>query len=118
MLHAAAAVAEAAALAGTLAEEVELGAAGIAATDKLNRCDHGAVEGKLTFNADFIDDFADGDHLADAATFTDDDDALEDLLTFFFAFHDSEGDGDSIAYIKLGDVGLEIAGVDRFEQLL
>ncbi len=111
MLHAATAVAEATALAGTLAKEVELGAAGIAAADELDVGDHGAVERELTFHADFFHDLADGDHLADAPTLADDHYALEDLLAFLIAFDDSERNTNGVAHVKLGDIGLEGCGV-------
>src|SRR5262244_3646517 len=67
VLEAATAVAETPALAGAVAEEVELGAPGVGTPDHLELRDHRRVERELPLDPDVLDDAADRKHLVDAA---------------------------------------------------
>src|SRR6185436_18517903 len=104
---AAAAVAEAAGLAEAVAEEVELGAAGVGAADDLELGDHRAVDRELALDADLVDDAADRNHLVGRAALAGDEDALEDLDPLLVALDDADVDVDRVTDVHDRDVGLE-----------
>jgi hypothetical protein len=118
VLHAAAAVAEATALADSVAEVVELGSACVTATDDLELGDHRAVDGPLTLDADVVDDTANGDHLVDAAALAADQNALVHLDAFFLALDDADVHVDRVADVKARKVALKMLVGQAVEQLL
>lgn len=118
MLHAAAAVAQAAGAADALTQEVQLGPAGVGPADDLVLGDPRRVDREHTLHALVVDDPPHADHLVRAATLAADEHALEHLDALLVALDDAAVDIDGVAHIHARDVVLQGVGGQGLDQLL
>jgi hypothetical protein len=103
-----AALAQRGGLADSLAQEVELGAAGLAVAHDFDLLDARAVHLEGALDADAAGDAADRDGSLDATTAEAHDGAFEDLDALARAFDDSGRNLDRVTRRELGDVGPDL----------
>lgn len=94
-------------LAGSLAQEVQLGPADLAAAGRHDVQHVGRMERELPLDALVADDPPDGEALIDAATLADDDRTRENLRAGLVAFLDAAVDVHRVADLEVRDLLLQ-----------
>lgn len=107
---------EAATLTGTLAQVIELGAAGTAGAFDFDFDDVGGMEGEDAFDAFAEGEAADGEGFVWAAAVACDDRAGVDLDAFLIALTDFDVDADAVADFEGGDGFLQLALFDFLQE--
>src|ERR1035437_9968912 len=110
-----AALAQRGRLADALAQEVELGAAGLAVAHDFDLLDARAVHLEGALDADAAGDPPDGDRAGDAATAKPHDGAFEDLDALAVSFHDAGRHLNSVSRAEFRKVGPELVLDDLVE---
>ena len=110
-------VAELCGLAGTLAQEIEFCASGLAGADRDNIHYVWRVDGENSFDTFPRDDPADGEYLVNAVSFAGDDGAREGLNAFLVAFNDFTADVNNISHAEKGDVLLQRFALNNVQHI-
>src|SRR5437879_1378506 len=101
-----------------LAEEVESCPAGVAVAHDLDLLETRRVDEEGAFDADTTRDAADGDLLIEAPATHPEDGALVVLQPLAVAFDDAHGQADGVSGPDLGEVGLELFGGKRLQDVV
>src|SRR6185295_7719820 len=104
-------------LAHAVAQEVQLGAAGLAVAHDLDLLDARAVDHERPLHADAARDLPNGDRAGDATATQAHDRALEDLDALLAALDHARRDLDRVAGGELGQVGADLVGDDLVEDV-
>jgi hypothetical protein len=97
----------------SLAEVIQLGSSGLAASSRLDIDDIGRVQGEYPFDAFARHDSADCESRADTPAFAGDDRARENAYTFLVAFFDSAMDVNNVPDFKMRKILLHAFAFDH-----
>ena len=102
-------------LACSLAEVIQLGSSGLAASSRLDIDDIGRVQREYPFDAFAGDDSADSELSIYAPAFAGDDRTRKDADTFLVAFFDSAMDVNYVADFKMRNILLQAFAFDQIK---